>query len=55
MAPPFLALGVDSDEETSSGKDKEIPKELLKIPKPVPLPTSLDSDDGNYNKTTNQE
>lgn len=46
MAPPFLALGVDSDDETGSSKDKELSNDLLSLPKPLPLPTSLDSDDG---------
>ncbi|KAJ8913700.1 hypothetical protein NQ315_007417 [Exocentrus adspersus] len=36
MAPPFLALGVDSDDESKSSD---------KLPKHLPIPTSLDSDD----------
>lgn len=38
MAPPFLSLGGESDDESKSSFDK--------IPKSVPIPTSIDSDDG---------
>lgn len=39
MAPPFLSLGADSDDES---------KNLLNsTPKPISIPTSIDSDDGN--------
>lgn len=50
LAPSFLALGVDSDDDTTSSKEKEIPipADLLKLPKQLPLPTSLDSDDGQF-------
>ncbi|CAH1134174.1 unnamed protein product [Ceutorhynchus assimilis] len=46
MAPPFLALGGDSDEESSSpSKQPEVLEEIV-IPKPtVRLSASLDSDD----------
>ncbi|RZC33408.1 RRM 1 domain containing protein, partial [Asbolus verrucosus] len=37
MAPPFLTLGGDSDDESKSSFDK--------MPKSVPIPTSIDSDD----------
>lgn len=36
MAPPFLALGADSDDESKSSE---------KLSKHLPIPTSLDSDD----------
>lgn len=39
MAPPFLSLGVDSDDE---GKNI-----LNNTTKPISIPTSIDSDDGN--------
>lgn len=38
MAPPFLSLGGESDDESKSSFDK--------ISKPIPIPTSIDSDDG---------
>lgn len=38
-APPFLLLGGDSDDESKSSFDR--------MPKSVPIPTSIDSDDGN--------
>uniref|UniRef100_A0A9E8M5P1 [histone H3]-lysine(4) N-trimethyltransferase n=1 Tax=Colaphellus bowringi TaxID=561076 RepID=A0A9E8M5P1_9CUCU len=36
MAPPFLAFGVDSDDESKASD---------KLPKHLPIPTSMDSDD----------
>ncbi|XP_050314928.1 histone-lysine N-methyltransferase SETD1-like isoform X3 [Anthonomus grandis grandis] len=56
MAPPFLALGVDSDEDGKFNKDEKdkekempivppVPKELLKLPKSLPLPVTIESDD----------
>lgn len=39
MAPPFLSLGVDSDDESKAGIEKSL--------KSAPIPTSIDSDDGN--------
>ncbi|XP_068901901.1 histone-lysine N-methyltransferase SETD1 isoform X4 [Tenebrio molitor] len=38
MAPPFLTMGGDSDDESKSSFDK--------MPKAVPIPTSIDSDTG---------
>lgn len=38
MAPPFLSLGADSDDDA-----KNI---LNSTPKPISIPTSIDSDDG---------
>lgn len=39
MAPPFL-LGVDSDDESKANIDKSVNS--------VPIPMSVDSDDGNW-------
>lgn len=40
MAPPFLTLGADSDDDS-----KNI---LNSTPKPISIPTSIDSDDGSF-------
>lgn len=42
MAPPFLSFGVDSDDDA-----KNI---LNNTTKPVSIPTSIDSDDGEYSQ-----
>lgn len=38
MAPPFMSIGVDSDDESKTNIENSL--------KPVPIPTSVDSDDG---------
>ncbi|XP_030747354.1 histone-lysine N-methyltransferase SETD1 [Sitophilus oryzae] len=42
MAPPFLTLGVDSDDDNPH---KDLIKDIPPLPKPLPIPTSIDSDD----------
>lgn len=38
LAPPFLNIGGDSEDEAKTSG--------IKPPQPIPIPTSVDSDDG---------